>query len=209
MLKVATNKTRRSIVVFIRGLPGAGKTFLAQKLQKEIGDNCLVLDPDGIKNHSLEYQLFIKDLARREPHLSPKFFPYRFLRNQALIHLKKGGLVIWDQPWSNLNGLKVTIEYLTKNLSQAPLVIIVELEIAPDKAYQRIRKRIESGGHGPSRTTFLQFVNRFRSVITSQYFENILVIKLDATNISKQTINRLKTIITCGKQNLPNSSSSN
>jgi len=82
-------------LIIIRGLPGSGKTFLSKALVETLGNNNVKeVNPDDIFDASEEYQDFVEQLQREEPDLGSKFFPFRFLRKQALEAIQIDKIVI-------------------------------------------------------------------------------------------------------------------
>ena len=149
------------ILIIIRGLPGSGKTSIAKGLKDRLKNkHCVRLDPDSIDYKGEVYKNFIEKLRKTEPQLDAKFFPYRFLRTRAIEALGRREIVIWEQPWSSLKGLKITLEKLSK-IFPSLSTLIVEVEITPEEARKRIKKRVELGGHGPDDKTFKKFVEKF------------------------------------------------
>ena len=150
-------------LIIIRGLPGSGKTFLSKALVETLGnDNVKEVNPDEIFDASEEYQDFIGQLQREEPDLDSKFFPFRFLRKQALEAIQVDKIVIWDQPWSGLEKPEIVLETISKEI-KAP-VLLIEVELEAEKAMERLEKRKAEGGHGPNEEIFSQFVKKFRSI---------------------------------------------
>ncbi|KKQ95622.1 MAG: hypothetical protein UV74_C0013G0274 [Candidatus Woesebacteria bacterium GW2011_GWB1_43_14] len=152
-------------LVFIRGLPGSGKTTVASEMVRLIGINGVeLIDPDIIDKDSEDYSEFVRKLSQAQPELDPKFFLYRYMLFRARCALLEGRSVIWDQPFSLLSGLKhaiVTTESYFQNLSEIQ-VIIVDLDIDPEESYKRVQDRISKGGHGPDRLTFDSFVSKYQ-----------------------------------------------
>ncbi len=88
-------------VILVRGLPGSGKTYLSAELQKAIGEHQVVmLDPDATDYTSQEYIDHTNALTIDGVDLA--LHPYRFLRCKAYKAIASKTMVIWNQPFTNL-----------------------------------------------------------------------------------------------------------
>ena len=160
-------------LIFVRGLPGSGKSFLSCTLARNLGaEHVSVIDPDTIVKDSEEYIDFTSNLTTNEPEVDPKFFPFRYLlfKSQQALESKKS--VIWNQPFTELDGLRYTISSLVKfaeSVNQHVNVIIIDIELTPEVVYARIERRINGGGHGPDLPTFQSFVSKFQESDTLGY----------------------------------------
>jgi len=169
-------------IIIIRGLPGSGKTSLAHQLTREIGSDIVIVDPDSIETASSEYVEFVEQLVSEEPEIDSKIIPYRFLLNRATKALLEERVIIWNQPFSDLEGLDYTIKKLTKemkNNGKNVTVLIVDIEISEEIAFTRNKDRILRGEHGPDKKTFLRFVHDFRFASNLGY--NHLIVDGTAT----------------------------
>jgi adenylate kinase family enzyme len=160
---------KRPILILMRGLPGSGKTYIAQHLlqvleSKEGVGSVLMLDPDAIENKTDEYVQAQKQFAANG--IEEKFHPYRYLRGKAERAIEKQQIIIWNQPFTFRPAFERTITHLTsyasKNGVELP-VLIVEVEVDQELAYQRTVARKKAGGHGPSKERFNQFVDEYVS----------------------------------------------
>src|SRR3990172_3664168 len=137
--------SKSSTLLIIRGIPGSGKTKLAQELSERIGKNKIaLLDPDCIDTAGIEYSQFISDLAKVDPALDQKYYPYRYLMQQARDSLRVGKIVICNQPFTDLCVLKRTVDLLDEysmGISSSRHVVIIEQEASEDLARQRIARR--------------------------------------------------------------------
>lgn len=153
------------ILIIIRGLPGSGKTYLAKALAKEFGKNQLVmLDPDEVDQNSEAYKKHVARATREG--VDPKLHLYRFLRAQAYQGIADHKIIMWNQPFTNLEifnkmmaNMHVEAEKNNTNLK----VLVVEVETDPNAAHERIKSRKAEGGHGPSVDTFARFTDDYHS----------------------------------------------
>lgn len=174
MIELFTKEAERiyvksPLLVIFRGIPGCGKTILNQEVQKRVMNATSIetIDPDLIDKNDSRYGIFITYLRESELDLEDRHYLYRYLLDKATKALKNGKVVFWDQPFTDLEGLAYTIRRIIKNVvnSGGPetKVLIVDIETPRDKALERIRRRKENGGHGPTTQTFLNFVGSFRT----------------------------------------------
>jgi hypothetical protein len=155
----------RTLLIFVRGLPGAGKSDLVDLLLKYPPlENGLRLDPDRIDLTDPKFTEFANDLPKE---IIPKRQIYRYLLRQAESALRQGQHVIWEQPWRLTWGLYVTIENLTyfltgeTDISKAPFrTVIVEVLIDPAVARGRVAERFAEGRHKLDEKVFEQFVGK-------------------------------------------------
>lgn len=164
------NDTQPTLLI-IRGLPGSGKSYLASQLQSAIGeDKVVVLDPDKTDYQSQAYLDHVKALTAEG--VDSKLYPYRFLRAQAYAAIAAHKIIIWNQPFTNLEIFNKMIANL--NLQAAEhntrlAILIVEVSVDPATAMQRIEQRKQAGGHGPSQNTFGRFVGDYKSFGSDGY----------------------------------------
>ena len=163
------------LLIIIRGLPGSGKTYIAERLQKALqerhGNNSIVmLDPDATDYQSQAYLDHVQQQVKEK--VDPALHPYRFLRAQAYDGITSNKIILWNQPFTNLNSFqKVTTrlqEYAQEHKAEMP-VLVVEVEIDPAKAKTRVDERKQAGVHGPSDTTFDRFVGDYKSFASNGY----------------------------------------
>ena len=159
------NTTSHPTLVLVRGIPGSGKSYLANALLKSIGtDKAVALDPDATDYTSKEYTDLSKSLTAEG--VDEKFHPYRFIRGKAYKAITDHKILIWNQPFTNLDGFTKTIinlqAYAAEHNTQLPL-LVVEVEIDHAVAKERVAKRKREGGHGPSENTFARFTNDYVS----------------------------------------------
>ncbi len=162
---------RGPYLIIVRGVPGGGKTYLTTELAKALGeDRVVVLDPDAIDKSSSEYQVLSRTLAAEG--VDEKFHLYRFSRAKAFDGIASGKIIIWNQPFIDLNGFRITIDrlqaYAAEHATQLPL-LVVEVELGEAMARQRVADRKEQGGHGPDADVFDKFMRDYRSFASEGY----------------------------------------
>jgi gluconate kinase len=172
------------IVVLIRGLPGSGKSFITQALANAIGaDFAVVLDPDTIDFNSKAYADHVK--AATADGVDPKLLPYRFLRAQAYAGIANCKIVIWNQPFTDLEIFKkMTGRFETQAADHKVKLSILVVEVNIDQATsaRRTYERKQAGGHGPSGDRLQKFFDDYKSFAGEGY----LVIQVDGTaDVSK------------------------
>lgn len=180
-------------IIFIRGLPGSGKSVLAQAMIEKIGpEHTVVLDPDAIDENSEAYQKLTAEL--RKQGVDEKFYPYRYLRNKAHQAIRSGITVLWNQAFTNLDGLQKTINNLTDYASEqgkAPEVVVVEVFIDPATAAERIETRVKSGGHQVDEKTFARFVHDFKSFVDEPFKTITVNGEMPAEENAEQIVSQL------------------
>jgi thymidylate kinase len=152
-------------LIMIRGLPGSGKSYLTAALQTALGaENVVILDPDATDYKSAEYLEHSKTLS--EQGVDTKFHPYRYVRAKAHKGIDDHKILIWNQPFMDLDGFNKTVTNLTTYASEHDIrlpLLVVEVEVPAHTAKERIDARKSQGGHGPSEDTFAGFVGRYAS----------------------------------------------
>lgn len=153
------------VLVLIRGLPGSGKSYLADALAEKIGaDKVTLLDPDTVDFDSEAYKAMAERLTQEG--VDKKFFPYRFSRERAYEAIEANKLIIWNQAFTNLDGFQKTVanlqNYAIEHGTVLPL-LVVEVEIEPKIAQARIAARRDEGGHDVPAENFERFMADYRS----------------------------------------------
>lgn len=160
-----TQTTIRPALILIRGLPGSGKSYLAEKLATLLGrDNVVVLDPDSIDKTSQEYRAFSEALTADGVEL--KFHPYRWSRARGYDAIQAGKIIIWNQAFTDLGGFGRAIASLQAFAAEHNIhlpVLVVEVSVAHDTAKRRVAERASQGGHDVSEEAFRRFINDYRS----------------------------------------------
>jgi len=159
------------VVILIRGLPGSGKTYLARALQEAIGgDRVVMLDPDAIDFQSQEYLEHVKKLTAEG--VDPQLHAYRFSRAKAYKGIEDNKIIIWNQPFTNLEICNKMAGRLRHHAQEHKLdlsILVVEVMLDPAVAKQRMVERKQAGGHGPSEETFTRFINDYQSFAGEGY----------------------------------------
>lgn len=165
----------RPCVVLIRGLPGSGKSYLAtslaEALKKSLGqDQVVMLDPDATDYDSQAYLEYTKALTAEG--VDPKLHAYRFLRAQAYDGIAGRHIVIWNQPFTNVeifNKMVARLEDCASEHGTGLALLVVEMFVDAALAKERVAARKQSGGHGPSDAKFAQFTTDYTSVADQGY----------------------------------------
>ena len=163
--------SNQPIVLLIRGIPGSGKSYFAQHLYEAIGANtAMLLDPDTTDYTSAAYMRHVQE--QKNEGVDPKLHPYRYLRTQAYDGIAHGKIVIWNQPFSNLEILQKVAARLQEyaiSKSKKLTICMVEVAIDPTIAKERVMLRKNNGGHGPSDDTFQRFVRDYSTAAPLGY----------------------------------------
>jgi predicted ABC-type ATPase len=158
-------QNNKSILVMVRGLPGSGKSLLAMELRAHFGlSEVTVLDPDAIKFDSKEYTEFCAELKKQS--VDEKLHPYRYLRAKAYGAIEARKIVVWNQAFTNADLLSRTILNLSnyaKEHAVALSSLVVEVQIDPNVAKERVKLREENGGHGVPDDAFNRFIDTYES----------------------------------------------
>lgn len=151
------------IVVLVRGLPGSGKSYLANKVAQALEtDRVVELDPDATDYESREYKEHVN--SQKAQGVDESLHAYRFLRAKAYKGIEENKIVIWNQPFTN----KVIFQKMVGRFydhahkhNKKMEILVVQVEIDPSMAKQRLNVRKKNGGHGPSDNTFNRFTNDY------------------------------------------------
>jgi len=160
-----------STVILVRGLPGSGKTYVALELEKSLGaDQVVMLDPDATDYESPEYLEHAKQLTAEG--VDPLLHAYRFLRAKAYKGIADHKIVIWNQPFTNLeifNKMTANLKIQADEHNTKLFILVAEVEVDPAAAKQRVEQRKQQGGHGPSDNTFSRFVYDYKTFANDGY----------------------------------------
>lgn len=157
-------RTDRPLLMIIRGVPGSGKSYLAAALHDTIGDRVTLLDPDAINLDDPDFRAYSDDLTQQG--VDAKFHVYRYVRDKAYQAIEDHKILVWNQPFTDLDGLKTTVlrlqTYAQEHNLPLPL-LVVEIEVDSQVAHQRVVQRKQQGGHGPDDERFGQFIDQYHS----------------------------------------------
>lgn len=191
-------KNQQSILIMMRGLPGSGKSTIAQALQQNLGqDTTVVLDPDTIDFDSHDYQSLSASLI--EEAVDIKLHPYRYLRARAYRSISAKKIVIWNQAFTNADLLDRTIKNLiayAEERGQELPVLVVEVSIDPVVAKSRIAERVASGGHDVDNESLDRFVKGFEN-FTEHNYKMVTLNGTDSVDLNVEKIIKETTILTC------------
>ncbi len=158
------------VLIIIRGLPGSGKSYLAKALQKSIEEPIVMLDPDATDYNSPEYKTHVKQ--QEAEGVDPKLHAYRFLRAQAYAGIASRKIILWNQPFTNLeifNKMVARLHTQAEEHDTELRILVVEVDVNPQIAKERVEARKQAGGHGPSDNTFERFVRDYKSFADDGY----------------------------------------
>jgi predicted ABC-type ATPase len=168
--------------IVVRGLPGSGKSYLADQLCKALGESKVVmLDPDAIDRQSQAYQNHVK--TQTAEGVDAKLHPYRFLRAQAHAAIEAHETIIWNQPFSNLEIFNKMIANLRQHAVDHGThlsLLIVEVDVDEAVAKARVIERKQAGGHGPSAEAFARFIEGYGSFAPHGYEREVVTVRGDA-----------------------------
>lgn len=163
------------ILVLVRGIPGSGKTYLANAVGAELGDQAVVIDPDATDYDGDEYAAHTKALT--EQGVDEKFHPYRFIRAQAHKAIEQGKVVFWTQAFTNLDGFNKTIINLQNHAAEHDMklpLLVVEVEVEERTARARAAEREAQIGRSVSDEAFERFLNDYKS-FADEGFNTVIV----------------------------------
>lgn len=179
----------RPALILIRGLPGSGKSYLAEKLAASLGrDKVVILDPDSINKSSQEYLAFSEALTADG--VEPKFHPYRWSRVRGYDAIKAGKIIIWNQAFTDLGGFNRAVTSLQSFAAEHGIhlpVLVVEVDVTHNTAKRRVAERANQGGHNVSEEAFKRFINDYRS-FSDEGFDVVSVNGEDDVEKSASTI---------------------
>lgn len=156
--------------MIIRGVPGSGKSYLAAALRDTVGDRIVLLDPDAVNLDDPAFRTYSDDLTNQG--VDAKFHVYRYVRDKAYRAIEENKILVWNQPFTDLDGFKVTAlrlqTYAEEHNVPLPL-LVVEVEIDAQVAHERVAVRKQQGGHGPDDERFSLFVDQYHSFASEGY----------------------------------------
>jgi predicted kinase len=152
-------------LIMIRGLPGSGKSYLAAALEKEVGkEHLVILDPDTVDQTDKAFLAFSDELTKEG--LDKAIHPFRWSRKLACDAVSDHKIIIWNQPFTNQGIFDRLVAFIQAYADEHDIdlpVLLVEVEIDHATAKERITKRKQAGGHGPTDGTFARRVDEYVS----------------------------------------------
>lgn len=159
------------LLIVIRGIPGSGKSFVAHALQHELGENNVVmLDPDATDYESDAYRRHVEQ--QHAEGVEPALHAYRYLRQQAYNAIAAHKIIIWNQPFTNLEIFEKMVARLRTRADECQTqlpILVVEVEAGQTLAKQRVTERMAAGGHGPSDATLQRRFNEYETFAGKGY----------------------------------------
>jgi adenylate kinase family enzyme len=149
------------LCLFIRGLPGSGKTTLAKEFSSKY--KSAVLDPDEVP---------VKNLSCSDAQERLKTQKYNYLLNSCVNNLAKSTNVVWSQPWRKTENIKITRDRVASRIPSdlSALLIFLVAEIYVNKDISRKRSKSKF----PNRAYYENYISKYKS-----YDLDIPLIKLD------------------------------
>jgi len=178
--------------MLLRGIPGAGKSCLATALREVSGDRFrwLLLDRDILRTSISDQERLRAFLAKHEwAAREPEMGIYRFFLWQTIAGLHGGRNIMWAQPRVRLDLLRLTVDRLHKTFHCTFQLLVVDVEVDPEVAWERVANRVKTGGHGPVRSAFTQMVAAYQSADPDE----VPLVRLDGS----QPVNDLRERVLC------------
>ncbi|MFZ1248942.1 MAG: AAA family ATPase [Candidatus Saccharimonadales bacterium] len=181
-------------LIIVRGIPGSGKSRITDGLVQALASYpVVVLDPDAINYDSAAYRRHV--VTQLAEGVQPALHAYRYLRAQAYEAIDAHQVIIWSQPFTNLEIFNKMIERLRVRAKERAVelpILVVEVQIDQALAKQRVVERLQAGGHGPSSGTLQVRFNEYESFHDKGY-NTVAVQGTDDVAVSVQAVlNKLK-----------------
>jgi len=186
------SQRRKPLLLFVRGLPGSGKTTVTDTLaETPLLCDAEYLDPDRVNK---KQEAYLRHVSKQPADLSNKTVLYRFLLTKAIAALQTGRHVVWEQPWSWAEGIEITLAKIRNALGTIITVdpIIIELTVEFEKATERVSERYRQGEHTLNPA---QFKKLFQGGLESCESLDIPVRTLDATQCIDKVIEEAENFI--------------
>ena len=155
--------------IFIRGLPGAGKSSLSKAFSTTF--KAEILDPDKLNLQPNEKPLKNERL---------KTFKYRRLLEKCINYLDENTDVVWEQPWRKIVNIERTVNQIT-NLSIVSTkeikFLIVEISINKKTSWERSKRKFRN------RSQFEEYVKKYQD-----YNLPFPYLKLDGTKTAPELV---------------------
>jgi predicted kinase len=126
-------------VVFVRGLPGAGKSTVSIELSKR--ERTVLVDPDFVADKNIRS-------SRQE-----RLRKYYICLGKCRKALSKGLSVIWSQPWRKLGNIQLTMERLKESHTN---FLLINIEIPIEESWKRSKEKFSG-----SRKEFNEYIAKF------------------------------------------------
>ncbi len=161
-----TAAERQPLILFVRGIPGSGKSFFTEALKNTLSkENVTVIDPDALDIEDPNFKVFAVQLL--EEGLDKKIHPFRWLRKKAVDAANVNSIVIWNQPFTDKGIFDRLVIYLKEQVSQQKgldlKVIVIEIDASTETAWKRVVARKNEGRHGPDKKVFEQRLAEYTS----------------------------------------------
>jgi len=176
------------VLVLIRGLPGSGKSHIAEGIRATMGERTVVVDPDKIPYDGEEYTEFSDSLSKEG--VDAKLYPYRFLRSNAYGAIRHDKVVVWNQAFTNLyifNRTILNLQEYAKDHGRSLPVVVVEVDIDHETAKNRVSDRVSKGGHDVPEDRFTKFIDEYKSFVDEGH-EVVSVHGEDDVDLSVKTV---------------------
>ncbi len=163
------------ILLVVRGIYGSGKSYLAERVQQQLQqlygqDSVVMLDPDATDYQSQDYKNHVTQ--QTIDGVDPALHPYRYLRAQAYAGIADHKVVMWNQPFTNLeifNKMIANLLICADEHSTSLPILVIEVTADPTLAKARVIQRIKQGGHGPTDGTIDRRVAEYFSFAPHGY----------------------------------------
>lgn len=161
----STDTVKHARMLLVRGIPGSGKSYITTQLMDALKDDTvIILDPDTVDTNSDAYKRHVEEQTAQG--VDEGLHLYRYLRTQAYAGIASGSIIIWNQPFTNLEIFNKMVANFRLQATEHDVklsVLVVEVEIDTEMARKRVQDRKQAGGHGPSQTTFDRFVADYKT----------------------------------------------
>lgn len=185
------------VLILVRGLPGSGKSYLADALTEALGkERVVILDPDEIDQHSQEYRTLSASLTTEG--VDEIFHPNRFLKAKGREGIDANKIIIWTQAFTHLQGFKNSAGSLQAYAAEhnTPLpVLLVEIAVDREVAQKRVAQREAEIGRSVPPEAFARFIRDYRS-FAGEGFKTVAVNGEDDVAVSVTAVlNALKELL--------------
>lgn len=183
--------TQTAILIFVRGIPGSGKSYLTRHLANKLGNSTVVLDPDMVDTLAPSYIQLSKQLSAEG--LDEAIHPFRWLRQQAVSAAQDRRTIIWNQPFTKRSIFDRLVQFIREGATEHGVqlrVVLLEVDTPPEVAYERIQERKNAGGHGPSKSVFDSRVEDYTT-----FAGDYETISIDGTKPINESIDKILSLL--------------